>query len=228
MPTVQHEVLPGDIGFIEILQFAQPTARQFDQALESLQAQGVKGLVIDVRNNPGGLLETAIVMLSRFVDRDVVVKMEERGSTETARTQGGRVTVRDLPVVILMNEESASASEIFAGVMRHYNKATLVGEHTYGKASVQQLFSLRDGSSAKITIARYLLPDGTDISRVVDEEGEYVSGGVHPDLEVKPNEDVPREFGKPETDPQLQAAVEVLLGVRQVPAAATSASPRSR
>lgn len=114
------------------------------------------------------------------------------------------------PIAVLINEESASASEIFAGCVRAYRLGTLVGEHSYGKASVQNVRMLVGGASAKITIARYYLPGGEDIGRKVDEDGQYIEGGLKPDVEAKWDPDRAGIFGDIKTDPQLQKAVAVL------------------
>ncbi len=210
-PTVEGRVLPETkIGYVLVTQFAQPTEEQFLEQVLKLEKQGIKGLVIDLRGNPGGLLNTASDMLSSFVSDKLVVSMKEREKTTQERTNSGQVRKWPYPIVCLINEESASAAEIFAGVLRDYGKATLVGEHTYGKASVQNVFQLRDNASVKITIARYFLPTTPDISRKVDEDGTYISGGLHPDVEVKVDPDIEMAPGDLKTDPQLQKAVQVL------------------
>jgi len=211
-PTADGMVIEGTrIGLLTVQQFAQPTTTQFDQALAKLEEQGIVGLVIDVRNNPGGLLETAVEMLSRFVENKVVVRMKmKNGREEFAKTFVGSKRPFQYPVVVLVNEDSASAAEIFAGVLRDYKLATLVGEHTYGKASVQNVFMLVDGSSAKITIARYYLPSNAEMSRKVDEEGQYVSGGLTPDVKVPIDVTEMTNLGDPKTDSQLKKALEII------------------
>lgn len=209
-PTVEGRMLPGSIGYIAVASFSEPTNGQFAKELAKF-GPDLKGLVIDVRNNPGGLLETAVEMLSRYADNKVVVKMRMRdGREEVAKTYYGQRQPLRYPIVVLVNEESASAAEIFAGAMRDYKLATLVGEHTYGKASVQNVYALVDGSNAKITIARYFLPSGQDISRRVDEDGQYVSGGLQPDYKVDLDPLTPVQFGDPEKDPQLKKAIELI------------------
>lgn len=211
-PTADAMVIPGTkVGFLTVQQFAEPTTAQFDHALDLLEAKGIQGLVIDLRNNPGGLLETAVDMLSRFVENKLVVRMKMRdGREEFAKTFMGSKRKVTYPIVVLVNEDSASAAEIFAGVMRDYKLATLVGEHTYGKASVQNVFMLVDGSSAKITIARYYLPSNTEMSRKVDEEGQYVSGGLEPDIKVPIDFTEMTNLGDPATDTQLAKALEII------------------
>ena len=137
-PTVQGKMIPNTrIGYIEVESFSEPTGAQFDRALDRVQAQGAEGLVIDLRGNPGGLLDTARELLSHFIDDKVVVKMKSRGGREeVVRSYASNGDLVQLPVAILIDEDSASASEIFAGVMRDYKLATLIGEHSYGKAAV--------------------------------------------------------------------------------------------
>lgn len=213
-PTVEGRMIEGEkIGYINVSQFAEPTTDQFDKVLDKLQAQGMKGVVIDVRGNPGGLLETAKDMLSRFVERKVVVKMKgRRGAEEVVTTDSGQSRFGTMPVVVIQNEESASASEIFAGVLQDYRRATLVGEHTYGKASVQNVIPLIDSASVKLTIARYYLPSGRDISRKVDDDGQYVSGGLQPDVKVVLDPNAEIILGDAKSDTQLQKAIELIRG----------------
>lgn len=220
-PTVEGTYLPeSQVGYLTIQSFSEPTAAQFDQALDKLERNPLQGLVIDLRGNPGGLLETAVEMVSRFVEGKTVVTMKDReGRRSRASSQFGQIRAMDYPVAILIDEDSASAAEIFAGVLHDYRKATLVGTHTYGKASVQEVKELIDGASAKITIAKYFLPSGEDISRKVDADGQYVSGGLRPDIEAKIEEGRQftfSDFGNPQRDPQLKKAIEVILGRERV------------
>lgn len=216
VPTVDARMLGAtSTGLITVTQFSEPTAYQFDEAVRELENQGMDGLIIDLRGNPGGLLETAVEMLSRFVDNKPVVKMRGKGGREQiARTFGGQRRAWDYPIAILINGDSASASEIFAGVLSEYKMATLVGEHSYGKASVQTVVSLQGDSSAKITIARYYLPSGADISRKVDEDGEYVSGGIIPDIEEELDLSTRTVMGDPDRDNQLRKAMEFISSQR--------------
>jgi carboxyl-terminal processing protease len=214
-PTVEGKLVnSNDIGYLSVSQFSAPTANQFLTEVKKLEESGIKGLVIDLRSNPGGLLNTASDMLSLFAADKVVVSMKERTTTTVEKTASGQVRQWKYPVVCLVNEDSASAAEIFAGCLRDYGIAQLIGEHTYGKASVQNVLPLRDNASVKITIARYFLPTTPDIGRKVDEDGQYISGGLIPDFLVKidPNENfVP---GDTKTDPQLRKAIEVLISKR--------------
>jgi carboxyl-terminal processing protease len=212
-PTVESKFFEDSkVGYIAVSQFAEPTTMQFDRELDKVDRKSPKGLVIDMRSNPGGLLDVAADMLSRFVADKVVVKMVGRnGFNETVRSASNEVRPFGYPVVVLMDENSASAAEIFAGVLRDYNKATLVGTHSYGKSSVQNVFPLVDKSSAKVTIAKYYLPSGDDIGRKVDQDGIYIDGGLKPSVAVELDLDKDPEFGNPKTDNQLQKAIETVL-----------------
>jgi len=211
-PTVEAKYLPdSQMGYMEITQFSEPTAKQFDDALQTLEQHPLKGLVIDLRGNPGGLLTTATEMLSRFVEDKVVIKMKYRnGDEEVERTYSGSKHEFDYPIVCLINEDSASAAEIFSGCLRDYGKATLIGEHSYGKASVQNVFPLVDDASAKITIAKYYLPNGEYIARKVDGDGVYCSGGLEPSIHVPLDMTHIPAIGDPKSDNQLARAIKFL------------------
>lgn len=211
IPTVEHKMLPGQFGYVHVSSFSEPTPLQFAEALRDLDQRNPEGLVIDLRSNPGGLLESAVQMLGLFVSDKPVVSMKQRGGRSAdVRTPRGMVKPLSYPVVVLINEQSASAAEIMAGVLRDYGIAVLVGEHTYGKGSVQDLHQLEDGASVKLTIAKYFLPSGEDISRKQDEDGVYLSGGIKPEVEVKFDEREGAVFGEPGKDSQLDRAMQVL------------------
>ena len=212
VPTAEGTMIEGtNVGYITVSQFAETTVAQFDEALGEVLRNDPDGIVIDMRGNPGGLLETAVAMLSNFVDGKPVVSMLQKGGRrEQSATYRGRTIGYTGPIVVLIDESSASASEIFAGVMRDYKKATLVGVHSYGKASVQTVILLKDLNQAKVTVARYYLPSGENISRVVDEDGMYVSGGIKPHFVVELDRNVVWEPGKPEKDAQLAAAINLI------------------
>lgn len=212
VPTSEGRIIEGTgIGYVTVDQFSGTTVDQFDAALQEVLRHKPQGLVIDVRNNPGGLLDTAVDMLSRFLEGKTVVTMgQKNGRREVSRTPRGQLVGYTGPIVVLINEDSASAAEIFAGVLRDYKRATLVGEHTYGKASVQTVILLKDLSTAKITVARYYLPGGEDISRKVDEDGTYVSGGIKPHYIVENDHTSLTELGNPEQDAQLAKAIELI------------------
>jgi carboxyl-terminal processing protease len=214
---VYGEVLSADwlegqpkIGRLEVRTFQETIVRQFDQELESLEEQGIQGLVIDLRSNPGGLLSAAVEMSARFLPDKLIATMKRRdGAVESFVSPPGLANGREYPVTILVDESTASAAEIFAGAMRDWHRATIVGEHTYGKGSVQIVRALPDGAQVKLTIAKYYLPRGESVQRVEGEYGEYLGGGILPDMKVerKPS-DVP---GRLASDGQLRSATQYLL-----------------
>ena len=211
IPTAEGKIIDGDIGYIQVSGFSAVTASQFADAMNEIDAKRPKGLILDFRGNPGGLLNAAIDMLSLFVSDKVVVTVKYgNGKTEAGTTPSGKAMNLGYPVTILVNEESASASEIFTGAMKDYGKATVIGTHTYGKASVQDLHQLPESASLKVTIARYFLPSTPDISRKVDEDGAYVSGGIKPDIEEAFKFAPGSRIGVPGKDNQLDRAIRFL------------------
>ena len=211
-PTVSSRYFADSkVGYIGIGTFSDPTVDQFDTKLDALQKKELKGLVIDLRGDPGGLLDTAVDLLARFFENKVVVKMRHRdGSEEVASTPPNLKRNLDVPIAILMNEDSASASEIFAGCMHDYHLAKLVGTHSYGKSSVQHIFPMIDTAGVKVTIAKYYLPITPYFGREVDADGTYIKGGLQPDVLVKLDPKIDPVAGKPETDAQLAKAIEVV------------------
>ena len=212
-PSVESKVLKAqNTGYIRILNFSQEVPEQFDRELETVEAAGIKGLVIDLRGNPGGSLDAAIMILSRFIDNKLAVtlKFREENQQETYETSKGDTHNFKYPITVLVDGESASAAEIMAGVLKDYNKATLIGERTYGKFSVQTVFNQIDGAGIKLTIAHYFLPKSGAKSRKVDEDGTYISGGLDPDILVKVDEEKEYEPGNLERDNQLARAVEFI------------------
>jgi carboxyl-terminal processing protease len=215
IPTVESKMLAGRVGYVSVSSFSEPTPVQFEEAIRQFDESNPAGLIIDLRSNPGGLLDAAIKMLSLFVDEKPAVTIKARGGkSATLNTLGGQTIKGSYPITILINSDSASASEIFSGVMRDYKKAKLIGDHSYGKASVQELRDLPGGASAKITIAKYFLPASGNIGRKVDDDGNYVSGGLAPDFKVE----IPRGYdfslATPGKDPQLDKALEYINGNR--------------
>lgn len=223
-PTVESQYFPAShVGYLLIESFSTPTAEQFDKELAKLEQNPLKGLVIDLRGDPGGFLDTAVNLLSRFKAGKLVVSMRMKdGSLNREYTLPGLEHDFRYPIALLINGDTASAAEIFSGVLHEYRLATLVGTHSYGKASVQQVFAFKDGSSGKITIARYYLPSGADIGRKVDADGVYLSGGLQPDVEVEAKDLLPEDLlrqtpqtdsdlPQPATDNQLAKAIQVVL-----------------
>lgn len=198
--SVKWEIKDGNIGYIEISRFDSNTADLTKQATSELSGKGVKAVVLDLRNNPGGFLDAAISVASEFQKSGIVVteKPTFRTGTEEKYTASGKGKLTDtgIPMVVLVNGGSASASEIVAGALQDNGRAILIGEKTFGKGSVQAIENLAGGASLRVTIAHWFTPKGKNISKE----------GISPDTEVKLTED---NFtsGK---DPQLDRALEYL------------------
>lgn len=187
----------ADIGYIELLYFKEDTAGALNQAVNSvLAAKNLKGIILDMRNNPGGYLDSAVQVSSLWVENGAVVLEEGRDGKRHEYPASGSAVLKDINTVVLVNNGSASASEIVAGALQDYKKAILVGETTFGKGSVQDYQTLPDGSSLKLTIAKWLTPLG----RSINEEG------IKPDIEIK---NTPEDFNN-DRDPQLDKAMEVI------------------
>jgi carboxyl-terminal processing protease len=197
--TVTHRILEQapDIGYIRLNLFGERSASELKGAIQDLQSQGAKAYILDIRNNPGGLLTSAVEVTSQFVSGDVVVSERWNDGREKAyRAQrGGLLTDPDVPLVVLVNKGSASASEILAGAIHDLNRGTLVGENTFGKGSVQQVYTLSDKSQLNVTVAHWLTPNGDDIHQQ----------GILPDVVVTPTE----EQIKARQDIQLERAIEI-------------------
>ena len=199
--TVSSEVLENNIGYIYISQFDDVTTEQFKSAVDDLQKQGITGLVIDIRNNPGGVLKTVADMLDYILPNGLIVYTETK-SGKRQEYSGSDNHELNIPMAVLVNGNSASASEIFAGAMQDYDKAQIIGTQTFGKGIVQTIRPLTDGSAVKYTIAKYFTPKGQDIH----------GKGVTPDSIVELPDDATE-------DVQLKAAVEYLNGKMSVRAA---------
>lgn len=202
---------PKDIAHIQLFSFNENAPRVFYESIMSALEDGAKGLILDLRNNPGGFLEVAVNLAGWFVDRgDVVVTQRFKSGDERVFRASGNAALQNFPTVVLVNGGSASASEILAGALRDHLTIPLVGTKTFGKGSVQELFRLKDDSTLKITVAEWVLPSGQVI------EGE----GIQPDIEIELTED---DFQKG-NDPQLKKATEVLRGIIQKRADTASGS----
>lgn len=155
------------IGYIRLTQFSQPSAEEMVKAITKLQNDGMKGLILDLRYNPGGLLDAAIAISDMFLDKGTIVSTEGRNSPKrVANAEAQTLLPTNLPIVVLINEYSASASEILSGALKDNNRALIVGTRSYGKGSVQQLIGLQDGAGAiKLTTAYYYLPSGRNIHK---------------------------------------------------------------
>jgi carboxyl-terminal processing protease len=215
-PVVSYwmEDKANGIGRIVLNEFNEKSDVQFDKALTELDKQGLKALVFDLRYNPGGLLNVAVDMGSKFIDRGPVVLIQEKnGQRHELRSRSNVRKVGDIPTVVLINENSASASEIVAGALQDYKIAQLIGQHTFGKGLVQTLIPLSDGSALRLTTAKYFTPAGRDINNKYDDEHRLIpnSGGVKPDIEVTQSEAwTEQDFEDKVNDTQLKRALEVL------------------
>ena len=203
IPSVAGEMLDGDTGYIMIESWDMLTASQFVETFNELGEQGMQQLVVDVRNNPGGLVQAACDVLDLFVeDGDNLVYTVDKNGEEKDYIADDKIDL-DIPLVVLTNANSASASEIFAGGIRDYKAGTLVGEKTFGKGIVQNIINIGDGEAIKMTVAEYYLPSGVCI------HGE----GVEPDVEEVLDEKLLEQTTiTHEEDNQLQRALEVLKG----------------
>jgi carboxyl-terminal processing protease len=193
--SVEYEAKENGVGYVKIIKFSQDTDKEFNKIVTQAIADNTRGIVLDVRNNPGGFLDVAVEMISKFVPKGEVVVWEQgRDDKKVPYKAEGGDSLSSLPIVVLVNEGSASASEILAGALRDINKAELIGKKTFGKGSVQQLEDLHDGSSMRITIAKWLTPSGQSIHEV----------GLDPDIEVE----ITSEDFENDRDPQLDRAME--------------------
>lgn len=197
VPSVEAEMKEDNIGHIELIQFGNDSGSEFRRAASRLRDQGAEKIILDVRSNPGGYLDIAVNITSEFLESGEVVVEERRNGTvlNTQRAKSGGNLV-GLPTVVLINEGSASASEIIAGALRDNDVAQLVGQQTFGKGSVQELVEFDNGSVLRVTIANWYTPGGSNIG----EEG------IEPDVEVELTE----EDINNERDPQLQKAIQLL------------------
>ncbi len=217
------KIIDDGIGYIRITQFNEPTDREFEAALSKLEKQGLDALIIDLRNNPGGLLEAARRIASKFIPAGkLIVSTEGRDPNQKTvyRSEGGRKRL-NIPIVLLVNNGSASGSEIVAGALQDLKRAVLVGETTFGKGSVQSILALPDGSALRLTTAKYYTPS----HKVIHEHG------ITPDIVVPVSEEDERKLleqraratlpvddtadkVEPVSDAQLDRALDVVKGVK--------------
>lgn len=200
LPSVSSQMLENNIGYIQISEFQSKTAEQFESALSSLKDQGAQSLIVDVRGNGGGLVDSVVAILDDILPEGTVVYTEDKYGNRQDYTSSGD-TYLDMPIAVLVDQNSASASEIFAGAIKDYNYGTLIGTKTFGKGIVQTVFSLPEGDAIKITTAKYFTPDGN-----------YIHGvGIEPDIELEyqfmggENDEYSVDL-----DNQIQKAIEVL------------------
>lgn len=193
--TVKYKVLENQIGYISISEFDSVTGAQFAKALKQLQKKNIEGLVVDLRNNPGGSLSTACDILDSILPKGLIVYTKDKNGKKEEYTSDEKHRL-NLPMSVLVNGQSASASEIFAGAVQDYGKAEIIGTQTYGKGVVQNLFDLKDGTCVKLTTSEYFTPKGRNI------DGK----GITPDVKIE----YKYNAKDPKADNQLDKAVFVV------------------
>lgn len=193
--TVDSRMLEDGIGYLAVSEFDSVTYSQYKEALDDLENQGAGSLVIDLRNNPGGNLDIVCEMLDLILPKGVIVYTEDKNGERKEYTSDSNQQVK-MPIAVLMNGQSASASEIFAAAVQDYDRGQIVGTQSYGKGVVQKLYDLMDGSCVKLTSAEYFTPEGRKIN------GKGVTPDVEVEFEYDPNH--------PEADNQLEKAIETL------------------
>lgn len=198
---VESKVLENNIGYIEFNSFDEGCSEEFKQKLEELKEKNITSLIIDIRNNGGGLVTEALDIADFIVEKDATLLITTDKKQKEEVTKAKTDPIINIPVVLLTNSSSASASEILAGALKDNNKATIVGEKTYGKGVIQELLTLTDGSGLKITTNEYFTPNRNKINKV----------GITPDVEVKLDEKLQGQLVIEEKDDtQLQKAIEIL------------------
>lgn len=200
IPTVSHEMLENNTGYIKITNFDRVTTDQYFDAFDDLTDQGMESLIIDLRDNPGGLLDVVVSITDSLVPEGNIVYTEDKeGNQEFHVSDANQI---DIPLVILVNEYSASASEVLTGAVKDYGVGTIVGENTYGKGIVQNIYPIPDGSAVKVTMAKYYTPSGVCIQDI----------GIMPDV-VVPYDEIENGLSSTlsfEEDVQLQEAYNIL------------------
>ena len=196
IPAILFSSKPNDIAYLRVMQFNDETTGELNKYIKQIKSRQTKGIILDLRNNPGGYLDTSIEMASQWITSGVVVSEKGRAGISNEHKTFGSHPLSDIRTVVLVNKGSASASEIVAGALQDYGLAKIVGEITFGKGSVQQLIPLKDDSSIKLTVARWLTPKG----RTIEEQG------IVPDFLVEFTiEDYDNNL-----DPQLDKAKELI------------------
>lgn len=197
--TVNHEVIHGNIGYVQITQFEEVTPSQFKTAMDDLGSQNIESIIIDLRDNPGGSLDAVMDVMDMLLPKGLYTYLEDKyGNRQDYK--GAANPSYDYPMVVLVNKNSASASELFTGAMMDYDRAQIVGETTFGKGIVQQIYPLMDGTGIKVTMAKYYTPNGICIHKT----------GIEPDYAVSLDEGEYASTVTLEEDNQLQKAIELL------------------
>jgi len=231
----EAKILEDSIGYIRLVEFRENTAKDMDTALENLKKQGMNALILDLRNNPGGLLDAAVKVTEKFIDKDklIVYTKGRRPNQNMEFISLGSHPIIDVPIVVLINEGSASGSEIMAGALQDHKRAIILGTKSFGKGSVQTVIPLSDGSALRLTTSKYFTPSGKQIHGkgimpdIVVEEGRIELAAV---LESEPKAQKPEEIfeqiekkEKPEkeeeakeysADNQLMRAVDALKAIK--------------
>ncbi|HZT12341.1 MAG TPA: S41 family peptidase [Candidatus Baltobacteraceae bacterium] len=211
--SVYSKMLPNKIGYVELTVFGKDTGAELTRALDRLQQDGARAIVMDLRDNGGGYLEAALDVSSKFIASGPIVSVESRASNITTY-EAEDTAIPPLPLVVLVNEHTASASEITSGAIQDSGVGTIIGNKTFGKGVVQEILPLPDGAAIKITDARYLTPHNRDINHL----------GIMPDIVVSENKS-PR-YGDPLHDSQLGRAVQYLNDrIAHTPSGATMDTP---
>lgn len=202
VPTVEIELLDNQIGYMSVSGFEGVTASQFYNGIAQLSSEGMKALVIDLRNNPGGRLDVVVSMLDMILPEGILVYTEDKDGNRANEEYSNAQTILDVPLAVLVNGQSASASEIFAGDVQDFRAGIIVGTQTFGKGIVQTVYPLDENTAVKMTVSSYYTHAGRNIHGV----------GIKPDIEVELNEELRQkaEITK-EEDNQLQAAIEALM-----------------
>lgn len=191
LKTVGHKMLDNNIGYIQIVSFSEDTANEFNEAYNDLKNQGMKALVLDLRNNPGGLLTTCVEIAKKLVPKGEIVSIvDKQGNKETYSSS---LEAPEYPLVVLINKNSASASEILSGAIQDTKAGTIIGNTSYGKGSVQTILPMFENDAVKLTIAKYYIPSGRSIDGT----------GITPDIEINLDENAT-------SDTQLDKALEIL------------------
>lgn len=194
---VKSGMLDNNIGYVYLAQFTASSVEQFKNAVEELKKDGAESIIFDLRDNPGGVLNGAVSILDYLLPEGLIAYVEDKYGNRKDYNSTDGTDELDIPCVVLVNENSASASELFTGALKDRGYATVVGKKTFGKGIVQSLFALGDGSGLKITVERYFTPNGVCIHGT----------GIEPDIEVEYDKD---KFYKDGTDTQLEAAIDYL------------------
>jgi carboxyl-terminal processing protease len=206
VPTIEYEMLEDKIGYISVAEFDEVTASQFRDAIDDLEKQGMKGLIIDLRNNPGGLLTTVCDMLDRMLPEGLIVYQEDKNGKRIDEQKSTGEEQFTKPLVVMVNGNSASASEVFAGAIQDYGIGTILGTTSFGKGIVQSVIPMTDGSGVKVTISKYFTPKGRNIHGI----------GIEPDVVVDLKDELKKKVVvKKSEDNQIQEAIKVIEGKKK-------------